>query len=75
MLCSKTKHCIRPKNDKKVNTQLFLLAVGLEKKNQKGRTSQARGSNFLNQYYSLRLQKNWEFTLFAFSSSENFSPQ
>lgn len=32
MLCSKTKHCIRPKNDKKVNTQLFLLAVGLEKK-------------------------------------------
>lgn len=31
MLCSKTKHCIRPKKDHKVNTQLFLLAVGLEK--------------------------------------------
>lgn len=49
-----------------------MFIPGCTGQNQNDRASQARDSNLLNQDYSLRLQKNWEDSSFAFSF---FPPQ
>lgn len=45
-----------------------MFIPGCTGQNQNDRASQARDSNLLNQDYSLRLQKNWEDSSFAFFS-------